>query len=537
MKYYLVIIPIFLISLTACINQPPAQSDNNPNEAATSVPLPASPQLLINEKQNGPNDQIFVEGFDFPSNEVIVIYYADSETNLGPAVAQVVSNADGSFVLELITPTAWPGADFRGETRLLVVAEAVDSSVMASAPIVIDYEDALTRFENTLAGYAVEIPAVWESTESQTTPLGNLIMLGPEPIVPGNPSNSMIISVDPNLVDEAAAAQYLICGEPNCTEDIAFTITTVNGLDARSLVIGGDNTPDLEWFFIRYEDRLIYFTLHDPLTLETLDGLVQSFSLIDQIPSEIAAADVSAPEAEAVKETIEPTDTPEPDPSATAKATPEEIEDPAEAETPTATATETVTPTPTRTSTPTTAATETAVPTNDASVTPTLTPTSSPTQTPTSTSTATSTPTSTPTATLTATQTATSTPAVEPTSTAVIIGPLQTSLDLLTIMSRGNEDEETLEYFTTRARTQIESPDDIQAFMLLERNPFAFEVERLLGVAAVRTTIETFSGGPIVVRELQFVLEDGRWRVDSVILADTEETAPAEGEPTATPEA
>ncbi|MFK7802097.1 MAG: hypothetical protein AB8G95_10720 [Anaerolineae bacterium] len=544
MKYYLVIIPLLLISLAACNNRPPTQIET---DIATTIPtVVAMPELVISQDRSGPNEQIFVEGFNFPTNQVIVIYYADNETNLGPAVAQIVSNAEGDFVLELLTPTAWPGADFRGETRLLVVAEAVDSSTMASAPVVIDYEDALTRFENLTAGYAVEIPAVWEATASQTTPLGELVMLGPDPIVPGNPSNSMIISVDPELVDEAAAAQYLICGEPNCTEDIPFTITTVNGLDARSLVIGSENTPDLEWFFVRYEDRLIYFTLHDPLTLETLDGLVQSFALIDAVASEVSAdADITSPTPEAAA--IAAVD---PSPTETSTSSPEP-EPTAEEETPesTATSTATLTQTPTATATatttvePTTEATETAT----ATATATATQTSTPSPTSTSTATATATPTATATATQTPTSsptlTATAEPQVTSTSTVAIIGPLQTSLDLLTILSRGAQDEETLEYFTRNAQSQIVDPSGILEFLLLERRPFAFEVERLLGSPTVRAQIETFSGGPIVVVDLEFILDNGRWRIDAVTTespavptVEPEGTVPAGEEGTVTPE-
>ena len=36
--------------------------------------------------------------------QVIVIYYAESETNLGPAVAQTISDGNGEFQLQLLTP-------------------------------------------------------------------------------------------------------------------------------------------------------------------------------------------------------------------------------------------------------------------------------------------------------------------------------------------------------------------------------------------------------------------------------------------------
>lgn len=527
MKHYLVIIFILLIGLVACINRPPAET----NEAAPviSTVQPAQPNLAVSQENSGPNQQIIIEGSRFPANQVIVIYYADSEINLGPAVAQALSDDDGDFILELLTPTAWPGADFRGETRLLVVAEAIDSGQIASAPVVIDYEDALVRYENGISGYAVDIPADWETTDPQITPLGELILLGPKPVTPGNPSNSMIIATDALALNKTAAAQSLICGEPNCTEDITFRITTVNGLDARSVIIGSENTPDLEWFFVRYEDRLIYFTLHDPLTLETIDGLVQSFSLIDQVTSEVAAADVSEPTEEPTA-TIEPTVTPVDTP--TVEAT--ETEEPT-AESTSAKDTETVTPTSTATSTRTPTATTTqtasATPTGTAEPTQTLTP--SPTST--STSTRTATPTLTQTSTPTREATATATPTSEAESNegpAPAVGPLQTSIDLLTILSNRAENSETLEYFTQDALDEIAGPNNILDFMGLDSEPVAFQVERLVGDPIVRAQVDTRLG-PLVERDLYFALEDGRWRVDSVFAEDPEPTATA----TATEEA
>ena len=515
MKHYLVIISIFLISLLACTEQSPAETNNIPPVIPTVEA--AKPSLVINQENTRPNQQIIIEGGQFPANQVIVIYYAESEINLGPAVAQALSDDDGDFVLELLTPTAWPGADFRGETRLLIVAEAIDSGQMASAQIVIDYKDALVRYENEASGYVIEIPADWQVADPLITPLGELVLLGPEPITPGNPGNSMIIAANTSELDKSAAAQSLICGEPDCTDDITFRITSVNGLDARSIIVGGENTPDLEWFFVQYDDRLIYFTVHDPLTLETIDGLVQSFSLVDQGDAEIAAADVAEP-------TVEPTMTPEPTvntPTVEATATEEPTAAPTGTEvdgteTPTSTATGTATTTPT--STPTSTATATS------------TGTAEPTQT--ATSTATSSPTSTPTSTATPTPTFTRTPTSSPTSTATAevqaggsttanVGPLQTSIDLLTILSKRAEDGDTLEYFSDRALIEMAGPEDILGFMGLDSEPVAFQVERLVGDPIVRAQVDTRLG-PIVERDLLFVLENGRWRVDSVIFEEPE---------------
>ncbi|MFT7587737.1 MAG: cell division septation protein DedD [Cellvibrionaceae bacterium] len=370
--------------------------------------------------------------------------------------------------------------------------------MMASAPIVIDYTDALIRYENLESGYAVVIPAVWQTTDPQITPLGELVLMGPAPVSPGNPSNSMIISADATLLDETAAAAYLKCGSPDCVGDLTFDITSVNGLEARSLVIGSDNTPDLEWFFVHYEDRLVYFTLHDPLTLETIDGLVQSFTLIDKVVSDSAIVTEVAESGEVLDlPTLVNTPTPDQDPSPTKEpntATPEVV-------TPTNPPTETFTPTD--------------VPTNTATPIPTLT------------ATPTSTPSQTPTPTLTPTVAPSATSTVQPTSTverSISAGPLQTLLDVLTILSLQEENQETLGYFTQEALTQISSPSEILLFMQLDRKPFSFQVERLQANAlpVIRARIKTRFDGAVVVKDFSFLSEDGRWRIHAVSAVEDE---------------
>ncbi|MFT7585989.1 MAG: hypothetical protein ACI9EW_002418, partial [Cellvibrionaceae bacterium] len=84
MKYYLVIIPLFFLSLTACISQAPAVIENDGSLAITSTAKAVVPALKINQDNNGPNQPVVIEGNGFPANQVIVIYYADSETNFGP---------------------------------------------------------------------------------------------------------------------------------------------------------------------------------------------------------------------------------------------------------------------------------------------------------------------------------------------------------------------------------------------------------------------------------------------------------------------
>ena len=540
MNYRLVTIYLFLLSLLLLVGCSDPSSSTATLEPTSTVPADqveqniANPSLVAEQLGSAPNAPFSVKGTGFPENEVIVFYFAESEANLGPSVAQVVSSGKGDFGVDLLLPTAWPGANFEGQSRLLVVAESIDGDAIASDQITIDYSDALVRFENPSAGYMVDIPKTWTSTEVQITPLGELILLGPDPITPGNPGNSVIISANYADLDERAAAQSLTCGTPGCTDDIQVEITTVNGLDARRVTIGQDNNPRLDWYFIRYDDRLIYFTLHDPLTLVSLDGLVQTFTLTERriessptqevatvteptefpptatsIPTKVEETVELTPE-EIPTETLEPTQTPTIAPSATPASTATATQ--LSTDIPTETVAPTQTEAPTETVEPT--ETPTIVPTN--TVAPTDTPRSEPTET------ATSTPTITP------APAATDTPAPEaPEESSVdspTVGPLQTSLDLFTILSRSEETTETLSYFAQEELEEIGTPNGILAYLQLEGRPFSFQAERIQGVSPpiVRVSLQISSDAPTEVRDLTMVNLIGRWQISEVTIVEPE---------------
>lgn len=528
--FFLLVFASFV--LFGCANAP----SNNINSATEPTAQPeSSPVLEIEQSGDEPNDPIIVRGTGYPENVVIVFYFAESEANLGPSVAQVVSSGKGDFQVDMLLPTAWPGANFEGESRLLVVAESINGDAIASGPINIDYSNALTTFENSAAGYSINVPSSWIATETQITPLGELILLGPDPISPGNPGNSIFISTAYEDFDELSAAQSLICGAPGCTDEVRLEITTVNGLDARRVTIGQENTPQLDWFFVRYEDRMVYFTLNDPLTLVTLDGLVQTFTLTEQAMAGETGAGVEEVAVVAEEPTAEPATlvpTPELKPTeevaeeVAEEATETPTEEPAETPTETVAPTEAPTDTPTATSAPTEAPTETA--------TVVSTPTAAPTEVPTETVA----PTEVPTETAAPTEIPTEIPTEEPTEPPTaqpVTGPLQTSLDLFTIMAKGEEDEETLNYFTPANASRIGTPDNILSFLNLERRPFAFQVERVQGVTppVIRLNIQLRRDGPTIVRELEMVNEVGRWQVSQVFTVEEEiEVEPIEVEPT-----
>ena len=255
---------------------------------------------------------------------------------------------------------------------------------------------------------------------------------------------------------------------------------------------------------------MVYFTLNDPLTLATLDGLVQTFTLTERVSNDEAMEVASLPEPTAEPATAEPTPT-------------EEIVEPTEEPSPTAEPTETATIAPT------------------ATLAPTAEPTETPTAEPTETAVPTETPTEVPTETATPTEEPTSEPeATESSATQPATGPLQTSLDLFTIISRAEEDQETLNYFTEANAASIGSPANILSFLNLERRPFAFQVERVQGATppVIRLNIQLRRDGPTIIRELEMVNEIGRWQVSQVFTVEEEvEIVPTPAEEAeATPE-
>ena len=178
---------------------------------------------------------------------------------------------------------------------------------------------------------------------------------------------------------------------------------------------------------------------------------------------------------------------------------------------------------------------------------PTEDPTPTPTPQPTDTPLPTSTPTGTPTPLLQPTKTpvVTPTPTIEPTPTVELDlgdpadkGPLQTSLDILTILSVSAENRETFEYFSELAREDLDSPSEIQDYLKLSRTPFAFQAERVQGVVppVVRVFVQYYINSPTETIDFEMVQEDGRWRINAarLVLEDpppaTVAPAPEEGE-------
>jgi hypothetical protein len=49
-------------------------------------------------------------------------------------------------------------------------------------------------------------------------------------------------------------------------------------MPAQRAVLGGNGLPEVEWFFVENEGKLIAFTIHDPATLQTMSEVLESLS-------------------------------------------------------------------------------------------------------------------------------------------------------------------------------------------------------------------------------------------------------------------
>lgn len=79
----------------------------------TSVPAPASfPIIQITPGQAGPGDTITVEGFNYPANTEIELYFEKTrEFRISDLIETVTTDEDGYFSTELVVIETWTGGD------------------------------------------------------------------------------------------------------------------------------------------------------------------------------------------------------------------------------------------------------------------------------------------------------------------------------------------------------------------------------------------------------------------------------------------
>jgi hypothetical protein len=131
-------------------------------------------------------------------------------------------------------------------------------------------------YHNKEGDLALLLPAGWAVSEPQQTPLGSVYELGPAPLAVGDPSNSALVVADARAVSIEQALDLLCDGE--CILPPELSDAVVGGSEARLVHVQRAGKPPLEWVFVQYGGKLIYFSIHHPDTLEPLDGVIQTFN-------------------------------------------------------------------------------------------------------------------------------------------------------------------------------------------------------------------------------------------------------------------
>lgn len=180
------------------------------------------------------------------------------------------------------------------------------------------------RYTNEVAGFSFELPPGWQVAGQGTTRLGEYYLIGPEPLGPGPASSALFVASQTVLAAEEAAAA-LACEE--CDTEPELAAATIGDVPALRALLG--EPVAVEWIFVEHEDWLIFFTLHDPVTLETRIDLLETFrlELPAPTPTPTQPPDVT-PEA---TQAAAPPSTPTPPPTTPPEPTEEVQEaDPAE---------------------------------------------------------------------------------------------------------------------------------------------------------------------------------------------------------------
>jgi hypothetical protein len=123
--------------------------------------------------------------------------------------------------------------------------------------------------------FTLLLPAEWTMLEQGLTVLGYHYLLGPEPLDPG-PFSSAIFIADSATQTPASFAEALLCGG-GCADDIELEETTIAGAPALRTTLAHDGVA-LAWYFLEHADRLIVFSLHDPVTLADRADLLDTIA-------------------------------------------------------------------------------------------------------------------------------------------------------------------------------------------------------------------------------------------------------------------
>lgn len=138
----------------------------------------------------------------------------------------------------------------------------------------------LITYTHSEAGFALDLPATWSVADRGITPLGWHFLLGPDPSEPGPTSSALFVAPAGTLTIESAA-RALLCGD--CTDDIAFEETSLGGRPAQSTLIANEGLPTLTWYFVEVDERLYFFSIHDPVSLADRVDLLETIIFSEPI--------------------------------------------------------------------------------------------------------------------------------------------------------------------------------------------------------------------------------------------------------------
>jgi hypothetical protein len=262
-----------------------------------SVP-PTGPQISISPTSAAPGVTITVAGSGFAAAGSVSIFLNKSSAENVPAnpIATARADANGAFTASFALPAAWPDGAPLIETHIVILATSADGKLKATAALNLQTQAAGEPYINAEGDFSLLLPPGWTVSEPRETPAGSVYTLGPAPLIPG-PANSTVIVADARNVSIEAALKQACSG---CAPLPRLDSIELNGMPAQRALISAGGGPAVEWFFVERGGRLIYFTIHDPQSFQTLAGVVQSLSF-----GSVAGVDPqSSPAAYAARETL-----------------------------------------------------------------------------------------------------------------------------------------------------------------------------------------------------------------------------------------
>lgn len=136
------------------------------------------------------------------------------------------------------------------------------------------------HYVNLDAGISLVLPEGWSTSGPYPVSVGetsyNLYLLGLDPSPNSGPGASRLIAA----ADEQLSLSAFLESQCSTCPPAEVAPSTLNGVSVQRAVIGGGGLPfDVEWVFLDHDGRLVGLSIHDPQTLETLNGVLETLRL------------------------------------------------------------------------------------------------------------------------------------------------------------------------------------------------------------------------------------------------------------------